>query len=52
MEAMRALCRDERGATLIEYGFIAALIVVVLVGTFTTMGGFVGKTLNNVVGNM
>ena len=34
--------KDESGATAIEYGLIAALISVVLVGTL----GFVGDSLN------
>ena len=31
--------KDESGATAIEYGLIAALISVVLVGTLTAVGG-------------
>jgi pilus assembly protein Flp/PilA len=30
---------DTRGATMIEYGLIAALVAVVLIGTLTTLGG-------------
>jgi pilus assembly protein Flp/PilA len=32
------LVRDEKGATAIEYGMIAALIAVVIIGTITTVG--------------
>ena len=32
------LARDEKGATAIEYGLIAALIAVVIIGTLTTIG--------------
>jgi pilus assembly protein Flp/PilA len=31
--------RDESGATAIEYGLIAALIAVVIIGVLTTIGG-------------
>ena len=30
---------DERGATAIEYGLIAALIAVVIIGALTSIGG-------------
>ena len=36
------LCSDKRGATAIEYGLIAALIVVAMMGGLSTMGGGVG----------
>jgi pilus assembly protein Flp/PilA len=32
------LMRDESGATAIEYGLIAALIAVVIIGAVTTVG--------------
>ena len=36
---LRALERDRRGATAIEYGLIAALIVVAMMGGLATLGG-------------
>ena len=39
---MRRLCSDKRGATAVEYGLIAALIVVAMMGGLSTMGGGVG----------
>lgn len=36
---LRKLRRDERGATAIEYGLIAALIAAACVGAFSAMGG-------------
>ena len=36
------LLRDERGATAIEYGLIAALIVIAMMGALSTLGGGVG----------
>ena len=38
----RMLLRDERGATAIEYGLIAALIVIAMMGALSTLGGGVG----------
>ncbi|WCL55058.1 Flp family type IVb pilin [Gimibacter soli] len=35
---IRKLRKNEEGATAIEYGLIAALIAVVLVGTLTALG--------------
>ena len=36
--ALKRFVRDERGVTAIEYGLIAALIAVVIIGTVTTVG--------------
>ena len=35
---LRKLARDEKGATAIEYGLIAALIAVVCIGALTAIG--------------
>jgi len=40
--------RDEKGATAIEYGLIAALIAVVIIGALTTVGSDLGKMFNSV----
>lgn len=42
--SMRALIRDESGATAMEYALIATLISVAIIGAATTMG----SNLNNV----
>ncbi|MFL6721040.1 MAG: Flp family type IVb pilin [Sphingomonas sp.] len=39
---LRTLCADRRGATAIEYGLIAALIVVAMIGGLQALGGGVG----------
>ena len=39
---VRALRHDEGGATAIEYGLIAALIVVVAIGGISALGGGAG----------
>jgi pilus assembly protein Flp/PilA len=36
---MRALLADDSGATAIEYGLIAALIVIAMVGALSSLGG-------------
>ncbi len=40
--------RDESGATAIEYGLIAALIAVVIIGTLTAVGTNLSTTFNSV----
>lgn len=40
--------RDESGATAIEYGLIAALIAVVIIGAVTTLGTSLSTTFGNV----
>ena len=44
--------RDESGATAIEYGLIAALIAVVIIGAVTTVGGNLTTTFTNVAGGV
>jgi pilus assembly protein Flp/PilA len=36
---VRTFCKDEDGATAIEYGLFAALVGAVIVGTVATLGG-------------
>ncbi len=40
--------KDEDGVTAIEYGLIAALIAVVIIGAVTLVGGELKKTFNTV----
>ena len=40
--------RDESGATAIEYGLIAALIAVVIIGAVTALGTNLSTTFTNV----
>ena len=42
--------RDESGATAIEYGLIAALIAVVIIGAVTSVGTSLTATFNSVAG--
>lgn len=45
---LRALIRDERGVTAMEYGLIAALIAVVIIGSVTTLGTKLSSTFSAV----
>ena len=53
---LRKLRADQRGATAIEYGLIAALIVVAMMGGLSAMGGgsagMWGKIQQNVANSM
>ena len=44
--------KDESGATAIEYGLIAALIAVVIIGGATALGTKLGATFNNIGNNV
>lgn len=51
---LRTLVFDRRGATAIEYGLIAALIVVAMLGGLSALGGGAGgmwTKINNAVQN-
>ena len=52
MTFFKNLVRDEQGATAIEYGLIAALIAVAAIGAMTSLGSKLGRTFNNVSGNL
>ena len=44
--------KDESGATAIEYGLIAALIAVVIIGTVITLGENLETTFGEVADNL
>jgi pilus assembly protein Flp/PilA len=46
------LLSDQSGVTILEYGFTAVLIALVLVATLTTLGTTVGSILNNAATNL
>jgi pilus assembly protein Flp/PilA len=48
LHILTKLLHDEEGATAIEYGLIAALIAVVIVGVLTTVGTNLSATFNKV----
>jgi pilus assembly protein Flp/PilA len=45
---LRALVHDERGVTAMEYGLIAALVAVVIIGSVTTLGTTLSSTFATV----
>ena len=49
---IRAFSQDESGATAIEYGLIAALIAVVIIGAVTSLGTGVRNAFNNVANQL
>ena len=52
MRKLVNLLRDDRGATAIEYGLIAALIAVAAITAMTTLGNQLTTTFTNVSNNM
>jgi pilus assembly protein Flp/PilA len=48
MQFVRKMLKNEKGATAIEYGLIAALIAVAAIGAMTSLGGKLGNTLSKV----
>ena len=52
MQHIRNIIRNNKGATAIEYGLIAALIAVAAITAMSNLGGQLGNTFNQVKGNM
>lgn len=48
MRLVRKILRNDRGATAIEYGLIAALIAVAAITAMSRLGSNLSKTFNNV----
>jgi pilus assembly protein Flp/PilA len=48
IKAINKFLKDENGATAIEYGLIAALVAVAIVGALTTLGGGLSTMFGNV----
>jgi pilus assembly protein Flp/PilA len=49
---LKRFAADESGATAIEYGLIAALISVAVIGAVKTTGNNLGTTFNKVARNL
>jgi len=49
--ALRVLRCDERGVTALEYGLIAALIALGIIGAVTTLGSNLGTTYSHIAAN-
>lgn len=52
MKIFRKMLKNEKGATAIEYGLIAALIAVAAIGAMSTLGSNLNKTFQKVSGNL
>jgi pilus assembly protein Flp/PilA len=52
MKLIRKLFTNEKGATAIEYGLIAALIAVAAIAAMQNIGTSLGTTFNSVADNM
>ena len=52
MKAIRKFLKNNKGATAIEYGLIAALIAVAAIGAMSSLGTKLTNTFNKVAGNM
>jgi pilus assembly protein Flp/PilA len=52
MKSIRKFLNNDKGATAIEYGLIAALIAVAAIGAMSTLGGNLTNTFQNVSNNL
>jgi pilus assembly protein Flp/PilA len=52
MSKLLKFVRSESGATAIEYGLIAALIAVVIIGALTLVGNDLNAMFRNVANNL
>jgi len=52
MKFIAKILKNNKGATAIEYGLIAALIAVAAINAMTSLGNQLQKTFNNVSNNM
>jgi pilus assembly protein Flp/PilA len=52
MQILRKIFRDNKGATAIEYGLIAALIAVAAITAMSSLGDNLTNTFNDVSDNL
>ena len=52
MKTIRKMVKDNKGATAIEYGLIAALIAVAAIGAMQGLGNSLGNGFNNIAGKL
>lgn len=52
MKFVKNFLKDESGATAIEYGLIAALIAVAIIGGASSLGNDIGNSFNKVAGEI
>lgn len=52
MKTFNQFIRDETGATAIEYGLIAGLVAVVIIGALRLLGSNAAKQFNKIASNI
>jgi pilus assembly protein Flp/PilA len=52
MSTIRKFLKDESGATAIEYGLIAALVSVAIIGMLSLLGNSLSNTFQTVADNL
>ena len=52
MKFIRKMLKNNKGATAIEYGLIAALIAVAAIGAMSSLGTKLNTTFNRVANNL
>jgi pilus assembly protein Flp/PilA len=52
ISSFRRFLQEEKGATAIEYGLIASLIAVVIIGAVSAVGNNLTTTFSEVAGNL
>ncbi|MDB5316889.1 MAG: Flp/Fap pilin component [Rhodospirillales bacterium] len=52
LTSSRRLAADKMGVTAVEYGVLAALIIVVCIGAITTLGTTLSTTFGNVTSQL
>ena len=52
MERIKRFFKEEEGVTAIEYGLIAALIAVVIIGAITLVGTNLSDLFNRIAGEL
>ncbi len=52
LKLLRAFCRDEQGATAIEYGLIASLVSIAAITAFSHVGNKLKTTFSDIANNL
>ena len=52
MNHIQTFMNEEKGATALEYGLLAALIGAVILGAVQTLGSIISTTFNTISSNM
>jgi pilus assembly protein Flp/PilA len=52
LNSVKAMLKDEEGATMVEYGLMVALVAMVALGAVTVLGTNLSKLFNTVAGTI